>query len=123
MTIRAAWRALAIPAVLLVASGCASTQRHVQVAPTPATPLCADLFTRGAVVSDAEWQAGCRIEGAPGVRPSPTACEDGRYLYELPMAWGYGGEPAHVQPPNTAEASQEHDRCVGATAVSPASSS
>jgi hypothetical protein len=122
VTIRAAWRALALPVVLVAATGCAST-RHVQVAPTPPTPLCADLFRSGAVVSDAQWQAGCRIDGAPGVRPSPVVCKDGRYLYDVPMAWGYGGEPVHVQPPNTAEASLEYDRCVGAQTGSPTSSS
>ncbi|MEY2422169.1 MAG: hypothetical protein QOI95_2236 [Acidimicrobiaceae bacterium] len=105
--------------IVVVVSGCSSGDDGLPHVVTP--PRCDDLLREGAVLSDAEWQAGCRRPGSSGqdndVTPFVYPCKDGRIFYGFPTeAWGYGGERIHLLTGDIAadpQAQAEFTQCTG----------
>lgn len=98
--------------VLVLAAACSSSSKG---AGQDAVPLCSDLFRQGTSLTDAQWQAGCRLNGTAGVTPAQYKCFDGRNFFSFPTrAWGYGGEQVHLISGNLStdpDGQREFDRC------------
>src|SRR3954465_9763626 len=88
--------ACAIALLLVACSAGSNGIPHVAT-----TPPCSDQLRAGQVLTDAQWQGGCRETESDGttqdIRPSRNLCNDGRNFYGyLIRAWGIGGEPVHL---------------------------
>ena len=119
MGVRWLHRGLCICGLLAtILMACSSGDDEVPRVETP--PLCTDLLREGAVLTDAQWQAGCGT-GQPGgsshITPARSLCTDGRSFYAYyEGAWGTSGEPLHVasgRPADDPEALQASAQCIG----------